>query len=290
MTNGRATARTMRQPAASTISSTHPSSQPAPYATTARTATVHPLAVNGIALRTEDLPHAPCRMAAGSSTLVEDVVDERGRVDPPELGLRREQHAVAHHGRGDDAHVVGRHERASLGGGQRPGSAHDGDGATGRHAEAQLGHVPRRRAQPHDVAADGVLDVHRLGDLDHRADVARRHHRLQPLRTEVGSEHPQHVDLVVVVRVAERRAHQEAVELGLGQAVRALLLHRVLGGDDDERARHVVADAVDGDVALLHHLEQRGLRLRRGPVDLVGQHDVENTAPRRKSNVPWAWL
>ena len=87
-------------------------------------------------------------------------------------------------------------------------------------------------------------------------------------------EHPQHVDLVVVVRVAERRAHQEAVELGLGQAVRALLLDRVLGGDDDERPGHVVAGAVDGDVALLHHLEQRGLRLRRRPVDLVGEHDV----------------
>ena len=43
---------------------------------------------------------------------------------------------------------------------------------------------------------------------------------------------------------------------------------------------HVVADAVDGDVALLHHLEQRGLGLRRGPVDLVGEDDVgEHGAP-----------
>ncbi len=79
---------------------------------------------------------------------------------------------------------------------------------------------------------------------------------------------------MVVVRVAERRAHQEAVELRLGQAVRALLLDRVLGGEDDERTGHVVAGAVDGDVALLHHLEQGGLRLRRCPVDLVGEDDV----------------
>ena len=32
--------------------------------------------------------------------------------------------------------------------------------------------------------------------------------------------------------------------------------------------------AVDGDVALLHHLEHRRLRLRRGAVDLVGEDDV----------------
>ena len=31
---------------------------------------------------------------------------------------------------------------------------------------------------------------------------------------------------------------------------------------------------VDGDDALLHALEQAGLRLRRGPVDLVDGHDV----------------
>ena len=41
----------------------------------------------------------------------------------------------------------------------------------------------------------------------------------------------------------------------------------------------VVGDAVDGDAALLHHLEQRRLRLGRGAVDLVGQHDgVEDRA------------
>ena len=31
---------------------------------------------------------------------------------------------------------------------------------------------------------------------------------------------------------------------------------------------------VDGDLALLHRLEQRGLRLGRRPVDLVGEDDV----------------
>ncbi len=35
---------------------------------------------------------------------------------------------------------------------------------------------------------------------------------------------------------------------------------------------------VDGDLALLHRLEQRRLGLRRGPVDLVGEHDVGEDA------------
>ena len=43
---------------------------------------------------------------------------------------------------------------------------------------------------------------------------------------------------------------------------------------DDERARDQVRRAVDGDLSLLHHLEQRRLRLRRGPVDLVADDDV----------------
>jgi len=36
----------------------------------------------------------------------------------------------------------------------------------------------------------------------------------------------------------------------------------------------VAGRAVDRDLALRHRLEQGRLRLRRRPVDLVGQHDV----------------
>ena len=51
ITNGSATSSTIRQPAATTISSTHPSSHPPTYAATPRTTTVQPLAVNGILRR-----------------------------------------------------------------------------------------------------------------------------------------------------------------------------------------------------------------------------------------------
>ena len=72
----------------------------------------------------------------------------------------------------------------------------------------------------------------------------------------------------------------EAVELRLGQRKGALVLDRVLGGEHHERRRHLVADAVNRDLALLHRLEQRRLRLGRGPVDLVGQHDLREDRAR----------
>ncbi len=42
---------------------------------------------------------------------------------------------------------------------------------------------------------------------------------------------------------------------------------------DHERAAHRVGDLVHRDPGLLHDLQQRGLGLRRGAVDLVGEHD-----------------
>ena len=59
-----------------------------------------------------------------------------------------------------------------------------------------------------------------------------------------------------------------------GSGIGALVLDGVLGGDDHERRVDGVGDVVDGGLALLHAFEQAGLGLGRGPVDLVGQHDV----------------
>ena len=43
--------------------------------------------------------------------------------------------------------------------------------------------------------------------------------------------------------------------------------------------------AVDGDLALLHRLEQRRLGLRRRPVDLVGEHDVGEQRARLEAEL-----
>ena len=52
------------------------------------------------------------------------------------------------------------------------------------------------------------------------------------------------------------------------------MLDRVLGREQDERLGQPACLAVDRDLALGHRLEQRRLRLRHRPVDLVDEQDV----------------
>jgi hypothetical protein len=74
----------------------------------------------------------------------------------------------------------------------------------------------------------------------------------------------------------------EAVELRLGQGIGALLLDRVLRREHEERSgsggacrrRHLALD---------HRLEQRGLRLGRRAVDLVGEDRRWRTRPGREA-------
>ena len=84
----------------------------------------------------------------------------------------------------------------------------------------------------------------------------------------------QHLLLLLEARVADQQLEQEAVELRLGQRIGALVLDRVLRGDDDERLGQRMRRALDRHLPLLHRLEQRGLGLRRRAVDLVGEQQV----------------
>ena len=93
---------------------------------------------------------------------------------------------------------------------------------------------------------------------------------------------------LLLARIAERGAEQEAVELRLGQRERPLLLDRVLGGEHEERLRQLAGDAVDRRLVLGHRLEQRRLRLRHRPVDLVDEQDVREHRPGPELEVPVA--
>ena len=83
-----------------------------------------------------------------------------------------------------------------------------------------------------------------------------------------------HLPLVRVGEIAEPQPDREPVELRLRQRVGALILDRVVGGDHHERFRQQPGFTIDADLRLGHRLEQRGLRLRRCPVDLVGEQQV----------------
>ncbi len=85
--------------------------------------------------------------------------------------------------------------------------------------------------------------------------------------------------LVFDAGIAERGLQEEAVELGLRQRERALVLDRVLGGEQQKGVGQLTRDAVHGHLALGHGLEQRRLRLRRRAVHLVDEHDVREDRP-----------
>ena len=79
----------------------------------------------------------------------------------------------------------------------------------------------------------------------------------------------------------ERHAKlEETDELCFRQRIGAFHLERVLRGHDEERLLQHVRRPGNGYLLLLHRLEQRGLRSRRGAVDLVGQDDVREDRTR----------
>jgi hypothetical protein len=82
------------------------------------------------------------------------------------------------------------------------------------------------------------------------------------------------VQLVLLARVAERRPHEEAVELRLRQRERAFVLDRVVGRDQQERIVERPRLPVHGDLLLGHRFEERRLGLRSGAVDLVHEDDI----------------
>src|SRR5919201_1750147 len=57
-------------------------------------------------------------------------------------------------------------------------------------------------------------------------------------------------------RISHDRLEEEAVELGLGQRIRALVLDRVLRGEDEERPGQRARLALERPLLLLHRLEQ----------------------------------
>ena len=91
----------------------------------------------------------------------------------------------------------------------------------------------------------------------------------------VGTGRPVHDrDEVVLGRERDQDLEEEPVELGLGEGIGPLHLERVLRRKDEEGRVEREALPGDGDLVLLHRLEQARLRLRGRPVDLVGEDEV----------------
>ena len=103
-------------------------------------------------------------------------------------------------------------------------------------------------------------------------------HRRDLVLVDAGGE-PIDPPLLLGLGIGDEDLEQEPVELGLGQGIGPLLLDRVLRGQHEERVGQGMAAAAGGDLPLLHRLEQGGLGLGRGAVDLVGQDQVGEDRP-----------
>ena len=107
-------------------------------------------------------------------------------------------------------------------------------------------------------------------------------------RSSAPGREPVDPPLLVGRRIGDEDLEQEPVELRLGQRIGALLLDRVLRGQDEERLGQGVPAAAGGHLPLLHGLQQRGLGLGRRPVDLVGEDQVGEDRARDEPQLPRA--
>ena len=76
------------------------------------------------------------------------------------------------------------------------------------------------------------------------------------------------------IGIAHTQLEHETVQLGCGQHLRTRRTHRVFRCQHDKGLRQGPGHAVHGDLQLLHSLQQSGLGLAGGTVDLVRQQQI----------------
>ena len=232
----------------------------------------------------------------GTGTDAEDAVEHRVGRHALELGLGPQLDPVPQRRPGQRLDVVGGHVVAAGQPGPGPRRRHQRRSrrAARRRAAATArrgwpGPGRRRSRRPRARSTPGAPRPGRPRARRRRppaaTPAARRSRGSKPSACRVSD-----ADLVVAGGQRHRQLEQEPVELRLGQRVGALVLHRVLGGDHDERVGQHPRGALDGDLPLLHRLQQRRLRLRRRAVDLVGEQQVGEDRPlaegeRRRARV-----
>ena len=187
---------------------------------------------------------------------------------------------MGEHGHRERLDVVRQHVVAAVEQGARLGGAQQQEPGTRARAELDARIGPGAAQERDDVRAD------RIGRMDAPRRVLRRQHvrgaadgleMLDPVAVLVG---PQHRRLGARVRIPERQAHHEAVDLRLGERVGALELDGVLRGQDHERPGQLMGVDINADAALLHALQEARLGLGRRAVDLVDHHDVREDRAR----------
>ena len=111
-------------------------------------------------------------------------------------------------------------------------------------------------------------------------------HRDHPLDGIVGGQVEQHLGLVAGRRIADRHAAARSGRAGPRAAEGALVLHRVLGGDDHERQRS--SRVSPSTVTCASSMHSRSADCVFGDARLISSTSsrLANTGPGRKTNAP----
>ena len=178
-------------------------------------------------------------------------------------------HRDTHDHRGDEHYhvdrdvedVLGQHVVPAADQRERPGGRDDAERGAGRRAvgdpAGDVGHAVRAGLAGGDHQAHHVVDQRVVHEVVGRhvlqaQQVTGREDLLGLRRLDA---HPvDDLALFLGRRVVDVQLEQEAVALGLGQRIHALLLDRVLRGHHQERLGQRKRLAADGDLALGHDL------------------------------------
>ena len=131
-------------------------------------------------------------------------------------------------------------------------------------------------------------ELHRRLHLEQR--LAVDHLRERDVVSSPFDPADEHLPFGICVRIAETGAEEEPVELGLGQRIRAFVLDRVLRRQHEKGSLERPGNTVRRHLSLLHRLEQRRLRFRRGAVDLVGEQQMGEDGPGAELEVAVALI
>ena len=175
---------------------------------------------------------------------------------------------------GEPFNVVRNGVIATVDEGRRANRLSESERGARTGADRNVGGAPRRVDDVEEIVDEFRRDLHvanRRLDRENFVERENRFERVERGRFAVGG---QDGAFGVAVGIADRKAHQEAVELALGERVRSFELDRVFGRDDEEGARQRTRRSVGGNLAFARRFEGRALRSRRRAVDFVGENDV----------------
>lgn len=137
----------------------------------------------------------------------------------------------------------------------------------------------RGEHQVHDVIARGLREEDPI-----HADPGTQHlfricHGLRLRWTARMGHALDDLGFLLAVRGMHHHLQQETVDLRLRQGIGAFQFDRVLGGEDQEGLRQRPCIPRQAHLTLLHRLQQGGLHLRWGAVDLIGKQEIAENRP-----------